>query len=128
MPEYDHSNIEKQMQDYWEEIDAFKVDEESDKPKAYILDMFPYPSGAGLHVGHVEGYTATDIISRYHRMKGEEVLHPIGWDSFGLPAENYAISPTDSYYVNRGVPADTPCLIRRESRSASARLASCRRY
>jgi leucyl-tRNA synthetase len=83
--------IEPKWQRYWDENKSFKVLENVNKPKFYALDMFPYPSGAGLHVGHPEGYTATDIVSRYKRMRGFNVLHPMGWDAFGLPAEQYAI-------------------------------------
>ncbi len=93
---YDHKAIEKKWQHYWEEHKTFKTSEDPDKKKFYALDMFPYPSGQGLHVGHPEGYTATDIISRMKRMQGYNVLHPMGWDAFGLPAEQYALKTGNS--------------------------------
>ena len=92
MAHYDYANIEKKWQKYWEDHDTFKTDVwDFSKPKYYVLDMFPYPSGVGLHAGHPEGYTATDIVSRMKRMQGYNVLHPMGYDSFGLPAEQYAV-------------------------------------
>lgn len=96
--------VEPKWQQYWDENKTFQTTEDAGKPKFYALDMFPYPSGAGLHVGHPEGYTATDIVSRYKRMKGFNVLHPMGWDAFGLPAEQHALDtgqhPRDITFKN----------------------------
>ncbi|MCA9096252.1 MAG: class I tRNA ligase family protein, partial [Planctomycetaceae bacterium] len=106
MPRYDALRIESKWQSYWETHKTFAAPAlpKSREEKLYVLDMFPYPSGDGLHVGHPEGYTATDIVCRYQRMRGKSVLHPMGWDAFGLPAEQHAIKtgthPRETTYKN----------------------------
>lgn len=101
---YNFKDIETKWQQYWHENKLFKTQNDRFKEKYYVLDMFPYPSANGLHVGHIEGYTATDIVSRFKRMQGYNVLHPMGWDAFGLPAEQYALStgkdPREFTYQN----------------------------
>ena len=101
---YFHEKIEAKWQQYWAKNQTFAASNQSEKPKYYVLDMFPYPSGAGLHVGHPLGYIASDIVARYKRHQGFNVLHPQGYDSFGLPAEQYAIQtgqhPADTTRMN----------------------------
>lgn len=105
--EYKFWEIEPKWQEYWERNKTFRTENDFSKQKYYILDMFPYPSGAGLHVGHPEGYTATDILSRYKRMKGFNVLHPMGWDAFGLPAEQYAMQTGTHPAITTKINCDT---------------------
>lgn len=104
---FPHNEVERKWKNRWVDDKLYKAHDDTDKPTYYVLDMYPYPSGSGLHVGHVEGYTATDIISRYKRMNGFEVLHPMGWDAFGLPTENYAISTGENPHEVTARNADT---------------------
>ncbi|MEO0743697.1 MAG: class I tRNA ligase family protein, partial [Bacteroidota bacterium] len=101
---YNPREIEKKWKDYWTEHKIYPTNNDSDRPKYYVLDMFPYPSGSGLHVGHPLGYIASDIFARYKRQRGFNVLHPMGYDAFGLPAEQYALEtgvhPADSTAAN----------------------------
>ena len=89
--DYDFSTIEPKWQDFWEANATYSAKDFEDAPSFYVLDMFPYPSGAGLHIGHPEGYTASDALKRFKKAQGFNVLHPMGWDAFGLPTEQYAI-------------------------------------
>ena len=119
--EYNFSEIEKKWQKAWEENGVYTVSNESDKPHYYVLDMFPYPSGAGLHVGHPLGYIASDIYSRYKRLKGFNVLHPMGFDSYGLPAEQYAIQTGQHPEKTTFEAQENRFLLRLEPRGAHVR-------
>ncbi|MCK9166804.1 MAG: class I tRNA ligase family protein, partial [Acholeplasmataceae bacterium] len=103
--QYDFKKIEKKWQNYWLDNKTFKTENSDLKPKYYVLNMFPYPSADGLHVGHIESYTATDIVSRFKRMQGYNVLHPQGWDAFGLPAEQYALQTGNDpkTFINKNI-------------------------
>ena len=125
MPAYHPQRIEPKWQAEWERNKTFRaIDLDPSRPKLYILDMFPYPSGAGLHVGHPEGYTATDILCRYKRMRGFNVLHPMGWDAFGLPAEQYAVQTNTHPRITTQTNIDTSAA--RSSRSASRTTGTAR--
>ncbi|HET8690024.1 MAG TPA: class I tRNA ligase family protein, partial [Candidatus Saccharimonadales bacterium] len=104
MKRYNPSEIESKWQKIWAETKLYQATEDSSKTKKYVAGMFPYPSGAGLHVGHVRNYSIVDVIARFHRQQGYNVMNPIGWDTFGLPAENYAIKtgtpPAESTAIN----------------------------
>ena len=105
---YPFAEIEPRWQRYWEEHETFRAQGDGSKPAVYVLDMFPYPSASGLHVGHLEGYTATDIVTRFWRARGKNVLHPMGWDAFGLPAEQHALKTELSRRTARLVPTSRP--------------------
>ena len=123
---YDHEQVEKKWQKRWEEAGVFKADDKSSKPKFYGLVEFPYPSGAGMHVGHIKAYSSIEVIARKRRMQGYNVLFPIGFDSFGLPAENYAIKMDRvEYWLNNGagISETVGSLIRRARKAKPAEAA-----
>jgi len=107
--EYNHKDIESRVHKYWKDSDIYRVEIDHSRPKYYVLDMFPYPSGAGLHVGHPLGYIASDIFSRYKRLNGFNVLHPMGFDAYGLPAEQYAIKTGQHPEVTTRVNVERYC-------------------
>ncbi len=123
--EYDFRSIEKHWQEVWNSNNSYKVDETPGKPKFYALDMFPYPSGAGLHVGHPVGYIASDIVARYKRHEGVNVLHPMGFDAFGLPAEQYAIQTGKPPARNLGDSGVRRCACRYCSCHGNRRRQTC---